>query len=117
MLIECLCGAIVGCVDEDTNKTESCENCSDQSFCTACLNEGEQTIRGMCRACLEGGTMTIQCVVCDTPLSLRGDEKFVTCSNCGAKLHAGLLKMSFIAETKHQILACKTCKHDYRYEA
>ena len=118
MLIECRhCFSIVGCVNEDTNKTEECESCSDQSFCTACLNEDEQTISGICRSCRKEGIMMIQCPSCDTPLSLNGEEKFVKCSACGAKLHAGLLKMSFIAETKHQIKACQICKHDYRYEA
>jgi len=42
----------------------------------------------------------IKCPCCNTPLSLNGDEKLVTCSICGSRINADIAKYIFAISSK-----------------
>jgi len=50
MIIVCgHCDILVGCIDDVSNKTETCKNCSDQSFCLPEISG--KHINGLCYEC------------------------------------------------------------------
>jgi LSD1 subclass zinc finger protein len=55
----------------------------------------------------------ISCPSCQTPLSLRGDERIIKCPQCGAQVNAGVAKLLYAIKTEH-ILKIKTITQNFR---
>ena len=54
MIIVCeKCSETIACIDEVSNKTETCSTCSDSAFCTIRYTD-ENQVDGLCRQCQKG---------------------------------------------------------------